>query len=78
MTNKNIYVCKDGFVFYFISADVAKSMLRDEERIHEIDALSLEDESSVEIDSIEKLQEYSDSPIALAIGFKNRLASDEK
>lgn len=78
MTNKNIYVCKDGFVFYFISVDVAQAMLCDEERIHEIDALSLEDESAVEIDSIEKLEEYSDDPIALAIGFRNELTASGK
>lgn len=78
MTNNNIFVCKDNFVYHLISAEVAEAMLRDKTGTYEIDAISTEDESCVEISTIEELKEREDSQFALAIGFRDRLTPDGK
>lgn len=78
MTNKNIFVCKDNFVYHLISYDVAVVMLLDKTGTYEIDAISTEDESCVEIDSLEKLEEEKDSQLALAIGFRDNLTPSGK
>lgn len=78
MTNNNIFVCKDNFVYHLISAEVAEAMLRDKTGTYEIDAISTEDESCVEISNIEELKEREDSQFALAIGIRDRLTPDGK